>query len=163
MGRYEASVEIAAPLETVWEFLNDIKRRPDWVAITDRVLSGTGESEQLGSVYRDYGGPARFAKSESEWRVTEFDSPNRKVKEGHGLGVNRIIASTLTPSGEGTRLHDVIDVIWKWYWQPISWPLELLILNRRFQRLLHQSLDDAKRLIEADETESNQREHGTRE
>ena len=151
MGHYEASVEITAPLEEVWEFVNDIKRRPDWVAITDRVLSGADEAEQLGSVYRDYGGPTRFARSESEWRVTEFDPPNRKVKEGHGLGVNRIITTTLTPSGEGTRLHDVVDVKWKWYWLPISWPLELLILNRWFQRLLRKSLDDAKTLIEAEQ------------
>ena len=151
MGQYEASVEISAPLEKVWEFLIDIKRRRDWVSTTDRVVSGGDEPEQLGSVYRDYGGPARFAKSEIEWRVTEFDPPNRKVKEGRGVGVNRIITTTLTPSGEGTRLHDVIDVEWKWYWLPISWPLELLILNRWFQRLLRKSLDDAKTLIEAEQ------------
>ncbi len=152
MGHYEASVEITAPLEKVWEFLIDIKRRPDWVAITDRVVSGGDELEKLGSVYRDYGGPARFAKSESEWRVTEFDPPNRKVKEGHGQGVDRImVTTTLTPSGEGTRLHEEIDVIWKWYWLPISWPLESLILNRWFQRLLGKSLAEAKTLIEAEQ------------
>ena len=58
-------------------------RFPDWVAFAD-LVSGGDESERLGSVYRDYGGPASFARSEAEWRVTEFGPPNRMVKEGHG-------------------------------------------------------------------------------
>ena len=153
VGLYEASVKIDAPPEKVWEFVNDIKRAPDWIAFVDRIVSGGDEPAQLGSVWRDYGGPAGFARSEKEWRVTEFDPPNRSVLEGHGQGLDRIIATTtLTPSGEGTRLHWTIDVKSKWYWLPISWPLELLILKRSSRRLARKSLDDAKTLIEAEQS-----------
>ena len=153
MGHYEASVEIAAPPEKVREFIGDIKKYPEWVAFTDRIISGGDEPAQLGAVWRQYSGPARFAKSESEWRVTEFDPSRRHVQEGHGQGVDRIlIISTLAPSAEGTHLHMVADVKSKWHWLPISWPLELLILNRLSQRLMRKTLDDAKTLIEAEQS-----------
>ena len=153
MGHYEASVEIDAPPERVWELISDIKRYPEWIAVTDRIVSGGDEPAQLGAVWREYGGPARFLKSESEWRATEFDPPRRHVQEGHGQGVDRIlVTTTLTPAGEGTRMHYVLDIKTKWYWLPISWPLELLILNRLSHRLMRKTVDDAKTLIEAEQS-----------
>ena len=152
MGFYEASVEINAPPEKVWAFVSDVKRYPDWVAFTDRLVSGGEEPLELGSVYREFGGPIDMFKSETTWRVTEIEPTTRQVHEGHGQGIDRIlITMALTPSGDGTRLTNIADVRARWYWLPIALPLEILFINRISRRKMRQSLDSLKTLVEAEQ------------
>ena len=139
--------EIKATPEQVWTLLSDAKRYPEWVAFTDRMLETPEGAMGVGSTYREYGGVPPY-KSESAWRVTEFDAPRRQVHVGADKQMQSTLTLELTPAGEGTQMRQQIDLQPRGPMLPLSkimWPL---LMRGRSQRVMESTFANAKRILD---------------
>lgn len=81
--KIEASVDVAAPRETVYALVMDPRRLDEWVSIHDSLLEAPSGELERGSKLTQCLKVAgtRFRVS---WRVVEDDRPERVVWEGSG-------------------------------------------------------------------------------
>ena len=140
--------EIQASPEQVWALLSDAQRFPEWVAFTDRMVEAPEGALEAGSTYREYGGVAPF-KSESAWRVTEFDAPRRQVHVGGDKQMEITLTLELEPSGGGTRLRQQLDFQPRGLMAPLSMVLWPLLMRRKSERAMHTTFGNAKRILES--------------
>lgn len=95
----ERDIEIAAPIETVWEVLTRVDDWPDWfsegesAAITGPVEPGT----TLRMKSRDPG--------TIKARIEQVDEPHLFAWTGRTLGISAIHVWRLDRSGDGTRVR----------------------------------------------------------
>ena len=151
MAHVEASVEVEAAPETVWEFISDLKRVPEWDSFCDETLEVSAGAVGAGTVYRERGGVGPI-KSVSEWRITEFEPPRRQVHEGD-LGVMKpVLATALEPSERGTRMRQTVDFKMIPRVRPLELLLEALFVRRLMASGVLGTLANAKRMIEAERT-----------
>ncbi len=147
MPQVRGSIDIAAPRTVVWDKMNEAERWPEWVAFTDRMVEIPDEIG-VGSTYREYGGPGKM-KSESEWKITEFQSYDRLVQVGDLGPMKPELTMTFEDTAEGTRYHQVIEFRMFPRFRPLGVLLETLFVKRLFQSGLDQSLEDFKQLVES--------------
>jgi uncharacterized protein YndB with AHSA1/START domain len=103
MANVEASIDIAAPVQRVWDLVTDLERLGDWVSIdrdfseppSAKVKQGTNFRQTLGLA----GTP--FAV---EWTAVELHGPQRLSWEGTGpAGATARTAYSLSGENGGTR------------------------------------------------------------
>src|SRR5918998_2196531 len=103
MANVRTSIDIAAPVERVWEVVTDLKRLGDWVTIhrdfpvppPAEVGDGTTFQQTLAVA----GTPFRV-----EWTAVEVDGPTRLTWEGTGpAGSTARTTYSLAPGNGGTR------------------------------------------------------------
>ena len=108
MRHFETELEIAAPIDRVWEVLMDVKRWPEWTGSISRVEPLEGGPMRLHSRVRMIQPKLRPAI----WRITEFSerdkfvwvskSPGVKVTGGHFVRAGRdgtMVTLTLDMTG----------------------------------------------------------------
>ena len=147
MPRVEMEQEIKASPEQVWALLCDVKRFPEWVEFTERIVEEPVGAMAVGSTWREYGGVPPF-KSEMQWRMTEFDAPRHQVQIGEEKQAQIELTMELTPVGEGTRIRAQMDFEPRGMMMPLSkimWPL---LMRGRAQRAMQGSFANAKRILE---------------
>ncbi len=106
--RVEVSIEIAAPVQAVWDIAMDAARAPEWVTIVradvhhDRGALKVGYRMEQKLVLR--GAPFTV-----KWQLTELDAPCRAVWEGRGPARSKaFIEDRLEELEDGTtRFHYV--------------------------------------------------------
>ena len=146
MPTVSSSIEIAAPVEPVWDLVSDPRRYPEWVVVTDRMLDVPSDGLRYGATYREYGGLAPF-KSESEWLVTAFEPHRRQVHLGDDGTVEVELTIVIEPIDGGSRLTQTLEV------RPrglLGAPLRLmwsLMMRRRLQRANDQTVANVERLV----------------
>ena len=146
----EESVKLEAAPETVWDVLNDFDRMTDWVAFADELTHLSAGPVGVGTVYRETGGigPAR---TESEWRIVEFDPPRRQVHVGD-LGImTPELTMEVEPVDGGTRFTQSIEFRALPSMRPVGWLLETLVIRRAMRSGLQDTQRDFKRLVEAED------------
>jgi uncharacterized protein YndB with AHSA1/START domain len=103
MATLQTSIDIAAPVQDVWELITDLERLGDWVSIhrdfpetpPAEVTEGTTFEQTLAVA----GTP--FAV---RWTAVEVDGPQRLSWEGTGpAGTMARTAYALSPTSAGTR------------------------------------------------------------
>jgi uncharacterized protein YndB with AHSA1/START domain len=148
MPSVSSSIDIDASIESLWDLVSDPPRYPEWVASTDRMIEVPKDGLRQGATYKEYAGFPPF-KSESEWRVTVFEPHRRQVHLGDDGTVQMELTIELEPTDGGSRLTQTLDI------RPrgmltvlmvVMWPL---VMRRRAQRAMHQTVADAKRLVES--------------
>ncbi|CAN5306235.1 hypothetical protein BH18ACT5_BH18ACT5_16200 [soil metagenome] len=101
MAKIETSVQIARPVETVWEYMTDLRNVKDWsTEVVDTVYSGPLRLGASGTDTR------RMGKGEIKWNweVTDYDPP-RRLTLTYGPPLNAVADFTFEPNGDnGTRL-----------------------------------------------------------
>lgn len=147
--RVQSTVRVEASPEEVWEILIDVDRWPDWVAFTDEVTYVSEGPFGEGTVYRERSGPGPL-KSESEWRVTEFDPPRRTVHRGDIGILQPILTLELDPANGYTRIHQTIDYELLPDFRPLGWLLERLFVHWLMQRSLNWTIRNLKRAVKED-------------
>lgn len=148
MGHTEASSIIHAPVEVVWQTLNDIDHTPDWVSgLADAKIVSTGIYGQ-GSIYNDYNrlGPIPQV---TEWHVTAFEPISYQVHESKSASLPSKMTLTLTPSGNGTLLKMVVDFQFMPQWGLIGRTLERLLMQRALKGVLIQNMAELDRYLNA--------------
>lgn len=150
MSRIEESVHVEAPPERVRAFVSDVRRCPEWVAFTDEMGRVDGGDLREGFRYTEYGsvGPLR---SESEWRIVEFDPPRRQVHVGDMGIIEGELTITVEPEGEGTRWTQTVDLEVLPRLRPIGRLLDRLVIRRQMARGLARTMAAGKGLVEREE------------
>ncbi|HEY6057587.1 MAG TPA: SRPBCC domain-containing protein [Candidatus Limnocylindrales bacterium] len=99
MGTYRFVVEIAAPIERVFDLWTNLERWSEWVGGVTKVTDVTGSPGQAGTRYTIWFGGMR-----SPTEVLEAERP-RRIRTRFGNRVLRGETSvTLEPTATGTRL-----------------------------------------------------------
>ena len=149
MAVFGETIEINAPPEAVWAFLSDANRYHEWVTVTDRMVEVPEEPMGVGTVYREYGGWP--VKSESTWRVTEFDPPNRQVHEGRSWPIRFLLSLQLEVIEGGTRLNSRFDI----HYVTIMWAMGMFLyapfVRGKLRSIMRETTANIKRLVEAEQ------------
>jgi carbon monoxide dehydrogenase subunit G len=139
VSRTERSVHVEAPPERVWAFVSDVRRCPEWVAFTDGMGHVDDGDPGVGFRYTEYGsvGPLR---SESEWRIVEFDPPRRQVHVGDMGIVDGEPTIAVEPEDGGTRWTRTVELEVLPRLRPVERLLDRLVLRRRMARGLERTM-----------------------
>ncbi|MBX3062077.1 MAG: SRPBCC family protein [Anaerolineae bacterium] len=140
MGRAEANMIVDAPIDAVWNCLNDIDNTPKWVVGLEaaEIKSVRGEYG-IGTIYVDHNRLGPIPQT-TPWTITVFEPMATQVHES---------ASAVLPSKmilklrrEAQRTH--VQMIVKYRFLPrlgvISRMLERLLMNTLLKQVLKQNL-----------------------
>ena len=99
MGAYRFVVDVAAPLDLVFELWTDLDRMKDWVGGVTKVTDVSGPLDRAGTRYTVW-----FGGMQSRTQVLEVERP-RMIRARFG---NRVLkgetVATFEPDGGGTRV-----------------------------------------------------------
>ncbi len=146
MPGFELSAEIEAPVDKVWDFVNDMEKELLWQtnAVERRVLSEgpIEKGSRIAQVDRFLG-----RRIESEWEVVEHH-PYYRVDRTITSPVNFEFSVRAEPSERGTRVDMEMEVPdgFGGFFGKLAEPLILKIGRREFES----SLATLKDLIEAE-------------
>lgn len=148
MPKLEITKRIKAPQKQVWEFISDIEKAPDWVVVMKSLVHTTDNPVQEGTVYRESSkiGPK---ESETEWKVTYFDSPHMQAHECNESDFKATLKMRVDDNGDGTStLFHSTDYQLLPNFRPLGGLLEILFIKRLMRKNLNQSVINCKELIE---------------
>jgi uncharacterized protein YndB with AHSA1/START domain len=148
MPRIEQFTQINAPVEAVWDLMSDAKRYPEWVEATDRMISAPDEPMNVGYEYEEYGGIPPF-KSDSVWRVTEFEPHRRQVHTGDDGSMTMNLVIELTETESGTNLMQSIDLKSRLWMRPLAMLMWPLLMRRRGDKIMEDTGANVKKLLES--------------
>ena len=145
MPRLDNSIDINAPLETVFAYLADVESHPEWVKWTKDAEVTSVEKEGLGatSTMKMQVGPR---KETVEAIVTEFKA-NEFVTWRHTRGMEMTDRLAVVPFREGTKVAWSID-----YTPPMGGMgklMDLLFMERLFDQLAKDSMALLKERLES--------------
>lgn len=146
----ERSTEINATPQAVWDLTIDFRRISELAPDTAEEVTYVSEGAVgVGSVFRERVriGPMR---SETEWRVTEFDPPRRHVHVGATGPLKEVVATEIEPTDQGTLLRHVVDVQATGLLRPVGWLLDALVLRRKMVSTLQATQSSVKKIVEAE-------------
>jgi carbon monoxide dehydrogenase subunit G len=144
------SVTVDAAPETVWAFVSDVERLPEWVAFTDEVRHHDEGAVREGFEYVEYGGIGPL-RSESEWEVVACDPPNRQVHVGDLGAMQATLTIDVEPTdgdgdrdrdggGGGSRWTQTVEFETLPRFRPLGRLLEGLFLRRAMDRQLARTM-----------------------
>lgn len=133
----------------MWAFVGDANRYHEWVAFTDETGHVDEGDPREGFRYTEYGGVGQ-TRSESEWRIVEFDPPRRQVHVGDVGIADGELTVTVEPDGggDGTRWTQRIGVEALHRLRPVGRLLEQLVVRRQRARGLERTMVAGKELVE---------------
>jgi hypothetical protein len=149
MAKAITTTYIDAAVPKVWEFINDLHRKPEYVHFVREVFDIPSHPLREGAVYRER---ARFGPRESvsEWRVVQFDPPKRQVQQSQSREMDATFTASLEIEGSGTRLTVEMNVLLLPVLRPLGWLLEKLFVQRKVQKDVARAAQNLKRLIESE-------------
>jgi uncharacterized protein YndB with AHSA1/START domain len=145
--RVSAAIEIAAPLQRVWDVLMDVSRLGEWVSMHDQ-LRATPELPLHDNATLDQTLSLRGRTFDVHWRLLEAHEPHLAVWEGEGPASSEASVSyRLAATGTGTtRLEYVND--FHLPRRPQQWLARRLLRGDIAQRETNETLQRLKQLIE---------------
>jgi uncharacterized protein YndB with AHSA1/START domain len=99
MSTVTAAIEIAAPLETVWETVMDPTRLKDWVTIHKTVKNVSASPLRTGATM-DQSMVLRGVPFRVHWTLTAVESPHRAEWTGAGPAHSQARISYVLEAGE---------------------------------------------------------------
>ena len=103
MAQIFTAIEIARPIDEVFEYITTPDHWPDWHTTALGVSGATNHSLLLGETVAE---EVKVAgrRSQAEWTVTAREAPTRWAVEGEVAGGGKaVITYTLEPTATGTR------------------------------------------------------------
>ena len=103
--RFEASIQIGAPLARVFEIFSDVERWPEWTASVTSV-------ERLGTGPLRVGSKARLRQPKlpvATWEVTEFVEGSHFIWIAKAPGVTTVGGHFVEAAGDGTLATSRLD------------------------------------------------------
>lgn len=138
MGYVEAARLINAPVELVWQCLNDIDHTPEWVTGLEHAQITTAGPFGLGSVYTDYNRLGPFLQV-TQWYITAFEPLTRQVHESVSSVLPSRMVLNLLPVRGGTHLQMIVEYSFLPRLGPVGRLLENLLMNRLLKQVLAQN------------------------
>ena len=150
MPQVEIIKHINAQPENVWNFISDIRRGPEWVAVMENVLYVSDEPLKQGSSYREESEIAG-STSETEWHITEFDPPHRQVHKTDETMLRATLIMEVSPENNGTKFLHCTEFKMMPRFRPLGWVVEKLVGYRTMSKKLKETVDNVKRIIESEQ------------
>lgn len=142
MIKESVSVEVARPIEEVFEISSDIDRLPDWNGPLTAAWQTSEPPMTVGSTYRvEIQMPLGLTQT-VENEVTEFDPPTSMTVETRS-GLSYRMKRHLEETGAGTRITDILEAD--------PGPLAKIFVKpmlSSFARTQRENLDSLKELAE---------------
>jgi uncharacterized protein YndB with AHSA1/START domain len=138
MGYAEASRIINAPVEAVWNALNDIDHTPDWVTGLENAEIVTTGEYGAGTIYTDYNRLGPVLQT-TPWRITVFEPMTHQVHESESATLPSKMTIKLTPAPEGTHLHMIVEYQFLPRLGAFGRLLENVLMNRLIKQVLTQN------------------------
>ncbi|MGQ9674134.1 MAG: SRPBCC family protein [Chloroflexota bacterium] len=151
MRKIRESIEIAAPVESVFEFVADFRNSLRWMHGFDRFEALTNRTRGHGARARVTGRLGGIPLT-TELEIVEF-VPNRRLVSASSSGVKSISAWLFEPTEQGTRVSFVAE-----YEIPrgaIGHILNRLWLRRELADHTWRSLKNLKRVMEAGNSDTS--------
>jgi uncharacterized membrane protein len=145
MPRLDNSIDIKAPLETVFEYLTDISSHPEWVKWTKQAEITSLEKKGLGVTTSEVMqvGPR---KERVESIVTEY-KPEEFFTRRHTRGMEMTDRLSVVKTGDGTKVAWSVD-----YVPPMGAMgkmMDTLFMVRLFDQLMKDSLTLLRQRLES--------------
>jgi uncharacterized protein YndB with AHSA1/START domain len=139
MGQVTADRTVHAPIEAVWQCLNDIDHTPQWVTGLAAAEIKTPGAYGVGTVYHDTNrlGPVLQV---TPWRITVFDPMTRQVHESESTTLPSTMTLNLSPVPDGTQVQMIVHYRFLPRLGAVSRAFEGLVMNRLLKRVLTQNL-----------------------
>lgn len=151
MPHVSSTVEINSGPGPIWRLLSTPARYSDYVPVTQKMLHASDETVQKGSTYREFGGLPPFV-GESDWVVTEYEPMTHQRHLGDDGKMRMPLDLEVEPiSDTTTRLTITLGLAPRWFLvlpNAILWPL---MMRRRAQKTIDETVANAKRIVEAGE------------
>ncbi len=138
------SIQIDAPVDTVYGYVTDIKRHPEW-SNNKMEMHVDSEPVAVGTTFTS--SVKAFGTETGKGRVTEMTPPSRFAYEadtsssGHWLWT-----MTLEPAGNGTLLTHRCDAISRPGWFAVVQPMLFPLIGKK---MMTQGLANIKARVEA--------------
>jgi len=139
MGYAEATQIINAPVEAVWNALNDIDNTPKWVVgLQDAKVISEG-TYGLGTLYNDYNnlGPVLQVTT---WKIVEFEPMSRQIHMSDSANLPSTMTLGMASVAEGTRLTMTVDFHFMPRWGVVGRILEALVMRHMIKGVLRQNM-----------------------
>lgn len=150
MPKVEITKRIKAPQKQVWEFISDIEKAPEWVAVMKSLIHTTENPVKEGTVYRESSkiGPK---ESETEWKVTYFDAPHMQAHECEEPDFKATLKMRVEDNGDGTStLFHTTEYQLMPNARFLGGLLETLFMKKMMNRKLNESVENCKHMIESE-------------
>ena len=155
MSRIEVSVDIGASPEVVWDFVSNLRRIPEWIEDTRAMLTVEPEPAQQGTVYRERSRIVGPLSQVTTWKISEFDPPRFQKHDGQvSMMAATSVSFGLEPSAGGTKFTLVFEYT---PGNPLSSLSDRLFLKKNLQSGFQRSLENLKRLVEAEQAPASAR------
>ena len=106
-----SQISINAPLETVFNYVSDLTRHPEWSGGQLKIEALTPGPAAVGSRYQSYGEVAGQKDRPNELRVTEYQPPTRFAFIAHDPDFKDVShVFTFQPQGNGTLMERAVTV-----------------------------------------------------
>ncbi len=139
MGHAQAVTIINAPVETVWNCLNDIDHTPEWVmGLEDAELKSSGPYG-VGTLYIDYNKLGPLPQI-TPWRITEFEPMTRQTHVSKSTVLPSTMSLNLNAAPEGTQVEMIVEYRFLPRLGLFSRALEAALMNRLLNMALKQNL-----------------------
>lgn len=103
MPDVERTIEVAQPIDKVWDYLSDFRSTEEWDPPTVSTVRTSGDGG-VGTIYQN---TSKFLGSETEvtYEVTEYVAPQRLQLRGDaGKSLDLLDTITLEPTATGTKV-----------------------------------------------------------
>ena len=148
MRTVEFERHIDASPASIWSFISDVERVPEWATMTEELLETSDNPLQEGSVYRERSKIGPYA-SESEWEVTTFRPVEVQVHETDEPAFRAILTMAVAEAGAGTRFAFRADYEMMPAFRPLGWVAEELFAGRLIEQNFKETVDNVKRMNES--------------
>ncbi len=146
MGYAEAQLMIHAPINEVWDTLNDINHTAKWVTGLERTEIVAKGLLGKGSIYNDYN-RLGWMLQVTTWHVTEFEPMSRQVHISASAGLPSTMTLTLVATPDGTYVQFKVDFRFMPRWGFASRLFERVVINKVLSGLLLQNLQQLDRYL----------------
>jgi uncharacterized membrane protein len=145
MPRLDNSIDIKAPLETVFEYLTDISAHAEWVKWTKAAEVTSLEKKGMGVTSSELMqvGPR---KEHIETIVTEY-KPGEFFTRRHTRGMEMTDRLSVLKAGDGTKVAWSIDYVPPM--GPMGKMMDLIFMVRLFDQLMKDSLELLRQRLES--------------
>jgi uncharacterized protein YndB with AHSA1/START domain len=154
MGYAQVGQTIHAPLEAVWNALNDIDNTPKWVVGLEKAEVKTHEPYGQDTVYYDYNRLGPFPQV-TAWTVVEFEPMSYQVHVSSSNVLPSKMLLSLVPTAEGTDVTMTVEYRFMPQWRAVGRLFERMVMNHLLRSVLKQNLGQLERYLQRQETQTS--------
>jgi len=147
MGYITASTHLNVPIDTVWAFLNDVLRNPEWEDNVQTVSLLTEGPVTVNTVFRERLRILGPFHAEGEWRITVLNPPALHEHQGNvPITGETTVRYTLEPADKGCGCK--VEVTYELRPGRFSGALDLMLIRPGVTRAFRNNLRRMKRVLE---------------